>query len=72
MCSCCLLMPLDFHKSHDVVVITPFGVLLLIYKADAPRVRSTRGRGLVNRNSTTKGVIINLLIVVRWYDVTTR
>ena len=55
-------------KHNYVVVITPFGVLLLIYKAAAPA--SARGRGLVNCNSTTKGVIINLLIVARWYDVT--
>ena len=36
------------HTDQYVVVITPFGVLLLVYKADA------RGRGLVNRNSMTK------------------
>ena len=38
----------------------PFGVLLLVYKAD----ESITGRGLVKHNSRTKGVEISLLAVV--------
>ena len=40
------------------VVITPFGVVLLIYPPD------TRGR-----NTTTKGVIKYFLQVARWFGV---
>ena len=47
------------------IVITPFGVLLLVYKANAPRVRPCK------LQQQTKGVIISLLIVARWYDITT-
>ena len=48
-------MPADMTEAY-VVVITPFGVLLLVYKAD------TR-RGLENCNSMTKRCNNSLLAV---------
>ena len=42
-------------------VITPFGVLLLVYKPDTRGQVAPEGGGLINRNNTTKGVIKLLL-----------
>ena len=51
-----------FHEMFFIAcVITPRGVLLPIYKHE----HSARGQGLINRNSTTRGVIMCLLVAAR-------
>ena len=49
------------YRNEYVYVITPFGVLLLVYKPDTRGRVAPEGGGLINRNNTTKGVIKCLL-----------
>ena len=59
-----------FYGCLLVYVITPFGVVLLIYPpAIYPRARAPEEGGRINRNTTTKGVIKCLLQVARWFGV---
>ena len=53
------ILPAAYVSIH-IMCRAPFGVLLLVYKAD----ESITGRGLVKHNSRTKGVEISLLAVV--------
>ena len=52
----------------QVYVITPFRVLLLVYKPDTRGRAAPEGGGLINRNNTIKGVIKCLLPVARLRD----
>ena len=53
-----------FVNKQLVYVITPFGVVLLVY-SPTPRGRvAPEGGGRINRNTTTKGVIKCLLPLI--------
>ena len=56
------------HDKSFVYVITPFRVLLLVYKPDTRGRAAPEGGGLINRNNTIKGVIKCLLPVARLRD----
>ena len=47
-----------------VYVITPFGVVLLVYPPDTRGRVAPEGGGRINRNTTTKGVIKCLLPLI--------
>ena len=55
-------------NGFTVYVITPFRVLLLVYKPDTRGRAAPEGGGLINRNNTIKGVIKCLLPVARLRD----
>ena len=57
-----------FYSQIYVYVITPFRVLLLVYKPDTRGRAAAEGGGLINGNNTIKGVIKCLLPVARLRD----